>query len=148
MRITDSSTRRAPDDADGTPTDLSGNTSDEDPPGPDTDSDPPPAEPPLGGIAECLKDAIMKDVWYGALEFCLSEPDALRRTIINVRALVNGNSALAQWVQPGMLHVTCELGSPFLPGWFQFTCYLDKRDALLDCGATHQVATAVWRCLC
>ena len=55
-------TWRTPDDADGTPTDLSGDTSDDDLPGPDNDSDPPPAEPPLDGITECLKDAIMKGV--------------------------------------------------------------------------------------
>ena len=139
-------TRRGADDADGTPTDLSGDTSDEGPSGPDTGPDqPPPADPPPEGITECLKDAIMRGVWYGGLELGLSEPDALRRTIANVHALVGNNTALAPWVQPAMLHVTRELGDPFPLGWFIFTCYRDKRDALLDYGATHQAATAYAR---
>ena len=41
-----------------------------------------------------------------------------------------------------MLHITRELGNPLLPGWFQLTCYRDKRDTLLSYGATRQVATA------
>ena len=36
-------------------------------------------------------------------------------------------------------------GNPFLPGWFQLTCYRDKRGTLLSYGATHQVATAYAR---
>ena len=135
-------TRRAPEDADGTPIDLSGDASDDDPPDHDNGSDPPPAEPPLEGIAKCLKDALMKGLWYGVLELGLSEPGALRRAETNARARINSNSALVQWAQPVMLHVTRDLGNPFLPGWFQLTCYRDKRDTLLSYGATHQVATA------
>ena len=138
-------TRRAPEDADGTPIDLSGDASDDDPPDHDNGSDPPPAEPPLEGIAKCLKDALMKGLWYGVLELGLSEPGALRRAETNARARINSNSALVQWAQPVMLHVTRDLGNPFLPGWFQLTCYRDKRDTLLSYGATHQVATAYAR---
>ena len=135
-------TRRAPEDTDGTPIDLSGDAFGDDPPDHDNGSDPPPAEPLLEGIAECLKDAIMKELWYGVLELGLSEPDALRRAETNARTLIDSNSALARWAHPVMLHVTRELGNPFLPGWFQLTCYRDKRDTLLSYGATHQVATA------
>ena len=134
--------QRTPGDADGTPIDLSGDALGDGPPDHDNVSDPPPAEPPLEGIAECLKDAIMKDLWCGVLELGLSASDALRRAETNARALIDSNRALARWAHPVMLHITRELGNPLLPGWFQLTCYRDKRDTLLSYGATRQVATA------
>jgi len=113
--------RRTPSDTDGTPIDLSGDAPGDDLPDHDDGSDPPPIEPPLEGVAECLKDAIMKDLWYGVLELGLSAPDALRRAETNARALVDSNRALARWAHPATLHITRELGNPLLPGWFQLT---------------------------
>ena len=55
-------TRRYSEDTDGAPIDLSNDAPDDGPPDHDDDPDPPPAQPPLTGIAECLKDAIEKDL--------------------------------------------------------------------------------------
>ena len=142
----DDGTQQTPEDANGTPVDLSGIESDDDLPDHYNGSDPPPAAPPLEGIGECFRDAFMAGLLYGVREHGLSvESDALHRTMTNARALVNSNGALIRWARPVMLHITREIENPFQPGWFRLTCYRDKRGTLLSYGATRQVADAYAR---